>query len=380
MNKRQIVSLLALWLAATVCSAELPLEVLTTKSLPAKPGAHWVWVNDMSVTNMLDGKAHLVDADSGNYLGMLSTGYWHNRLVMPSDNKEIYSTQTYYPRATYGGRTDIVVVYDAKTLSPIAEIEIPPKRMTNFPTVGNVQITDNDRFLLVFNFNPAQTVSVVDVIERKFVGEIESAGCSFTYPLGNLRFFMICGDGTLMDVQLDSSGAVVSKSRTESFFQPPEDFIEEDGVRVGNTWYFSSRKGMVYSVSSAPKGLAFATPWSLLTETDRVAGWHTGGFHPVGVHLLSGRLYVLVLQGGEFSHKDAAEQVWVFDLGKKERIRQVRLNNPATIMRISQDTQPRLYTAFVASNSLDVYDALSGKFLRTVEDIGVSPTYLQTLR
>jgi len=334
----------------------------------------------MSVTNMLEGKAHLVDADSGRYLGMLSTGYWHNRLVIPSSNKEIYSTQTFYPRGTYGKRTDLVVVYDAPTLAPIAEIEIPPKRMTNVPTIGNAQITDNDRFVLVFNFNPAQTVSVVDVIDRKFVGEIESAGCSFIYPMGGLRFFMICGDGSLLDVRLDKAGGVQAKSRTGQLFDPPGDFIEEDGVRVGNSWYFSSRGGLIYSVTPEPSRLAFGEPWSLFSKTDRAEGWHTGGFHPLGMHNASGRMYVLVLQGGEFSHKDPGEEIWVYDLHQKKRLDRIKLRNPTTIMRVSQDPDPRLYTAFVGSDSLDIYDALNGSFLRTVGQIGVSPSYLQTPR
>ena len=64
-------------------------------------------------------------------------------------------------------------------------------------------LTDDERFLLIYNFTPAQSVSVVDIGERKFVGEVETAGCALVYPTGRRSFFSICSDGALLVMTLD---------------------------------------------------------------------------------------------------------------------------------------------------------------------------------
>ena len=103
-------------------------EIGIVEMLPDKVGTHWVWVSDMVWNAMPDGRATLVNADNGNMLGMLSTGYSFNSLSLPTEFGEVYSAETYYSRITRGERTDVVSVYDARNLSPIAEIEIPAKR------------------------------------------------------------------------------------------------------------------------------------------------------------------------------------------------------------------------------------------------------------
>ena len=57
------------------------------------------------------------------------------------------------------------------------------------PMMANSELTDDERFLLIYNFNPAQSVTVVDTKTRKFVGEIETAGCALVYPTGPRSFF-----------------------------------------------------------------------------------------------------------------------------------------------------------------------------------------------
>ena len=59
-------------------AAQFKADPLTATTLPAKPGPHWVWVNDIVFHHMADGKSFLVDGDSGRMLGMLSTGFGYN--------------------------------------------------------------------------------------------------------------------------------------------------------------------------------------------------------------------------------------------------------------------------------------------------------------
>src|SRR5580692_6494406 len=144
-------------LLAGTAQADLPSDSergpsVATLSVPASK--HWVWVNDFVFPHMADGMAYLVDGDSGRYLGTLSTGYGFARVVLPRDGKVIYSPETYFSRGTRGKRTDVVTLYDPGTLKPLGEIAIPPKRSSNLPMMANSVLTDDERFLLIYNFNP----------------------------------------------------------------------------------------------------------------------------------------------------------------------------------------------------------------------------------
>jgi len=186
--------------------AELPSDVEQGRkvaTLPVPASKHWVWVNDFVFPHMTDGSAYLVDGDTGRYLGTLSTGYGFAAVVLSRDGKIIYSPETYFSRGTRGTRTDIVTLYDPGTLGVVDEIQIPPKRSSNLPMIANAALTDDDRFLLIYNFNPGQSVTVVDTKTRQVAGEIETPGCALEYPTGPRSFFTVCGDGSLLMVVLD---------------------------------------------------------------------------------------------------------------------------------------------------------------------------------
>jgi methylamine dehydrogenase heavy chain len=132
--------------------AELAPEPLVNEGpLPAHPGPHWVWVNDIVFDYMADGRAYLIDADMGTFRGMLSTGYGYLGIVPARSSDTLYSPETYFSRGTRGTRTDVVTLYDPKTLSPNAEIPIPPKRAAIMPMVNAAVLTDDERFLLIYN-------------------------------------------------------------------------------------------------------------------------------------------------------------------------------------------------------------------------------------
>src|ERR1700682_5177655 len=171
--------------AGATARAALPPDdpVLKSLRLP-EVSPHWVWVNDFVFPHMADGMAYLIDGDSGRYLGTLSTGYSFAHVLLSRDGKLIYSPETYFARGTRGKRTDVVTLYDSGTLKPVGEIAIPPKRSSNVPMIANQVLTDDDRFLLIYNFTPAQSVTVVDTTLRKFVREVETPGCALVYPTG----------------------------------------------------------------------------------------------------------------------------------------------------------------------------------------------------
>src|SRR4026208_1663966 len=225
--------------------AQLKPEPLVGSDLSEKPGPHWMLVNDVVFHHMADGKAFLVDGDAGTMLGMLSTGFGFNGVVVPRNRSAILSPEVYFSRGTRGTRTDVVTVSAPRKLAPVAEIGTPPKRGSHMPMTASAALTDDDRFLVIYNFTPAQTVSVVDVKTRKFVGEIDIAGCALVYPTGPRSFFSLCGDGTALTVRLDDAGKAAGKARTAKLFDAVKDPVTEKGVRRGDTWYFLSFTGDV---------------------------------------------------------------------------------------------------------------------------------------
>src|SRR5262245_12525989 len=361
------------WSAAA--DADLVSDPLTATQLPEKPGAHWVWANDIVFQHMVDGKAFLLDGDTGHMLGMLSTGFNFNGVVI-GKGAEIISPETYFSRGTRGARTDVVTFYGARTLSPIGEVTIPPKRASTMPMLANTPLTDDSRFLLVYNFTPAQTVSVVDVPARKFVGEIEIPGCALIYPTGPRSFFSLCGDGTAMQVQLDDSGKASRKSRTAKVIDPVNDPVTEKGVRDGNGWIFVTFSGMVVRLETTGGSLQAAQSWSLLDAADKKASWRPGGLQHLSLHAATGRLYSLMHVGGDYSHKDPGNEVWVYDVATRKRTQRIILKAPATSIAVTRDSKPLLFTSFMGASGVNVYDAVSGGFLRGINEVGLTPTTL----
>jgi methylamine dehydrogenase heavy chain len=328
---------------------------------------------------MTDGQALLVDGDSGRFLGMLSTGFGFARVVLGKDGKTVFSPETYFSRGTRGVRTDVVTLYDPAHLAPVGEIAIPPKRASNMPMMGDAELTDDGRFLLIYNFTPAQSITVVDAHSRKLVGEIETAGCALVYPTGPRSFFSICADGSLLNVHLDAAGHAAARDRTGHMFDVAKDPVTEKGVRVGSVWQFVSYSGVMYPIEIGADGaLTLGTKWPLLASADQAQHWRPGGLQQLAAHAGLNRLYSIMHQGGPETHKDPGKEVWVYDLAKHTRIQRIAMKNASGAIQVTHDAKPLLFSAFIESTTLDVYDATSGAWLRSVENVGTTPTILVT--
>ena len=365
-------------LAATAANAQLAPETdkgLSVTSL-GTPTKHWVWVSDVVFNHMVDGMALLVDGDSGRYLGTLSTGWGFIRVLLPKSGKFIYSPEIYFSRGTRGVRTDVVTIYHAHTLSPVKEIQIPPKRSANIPMMANTALTDDDRYMLVYNFNPAQSVSIIDMKSQTFVREVETPGCALIYPTGPRSFFSICGNGDLSLARIDESGNV-TLTRSASIFPVTKDPVTEKAVRIGNTWYFVSFDGKIYAVNATAAQATVPATWWLTTDSERKQGWRPGGLQQMAVDSHS-RLYAIMHQGGVDTHKDPGKEVWVYDIASHARVKQITLANPASSIQLTTDDKPLMFSISMDKPVLDIYDALDGRLLRSVGDMGTTPTLLIT--
>lgn len=399
---RFLLILFALFLALPAAAEVAPEHTGTVETLP-EPQPHWVWTADLILQ-----RTALIDADDGRFLGMINGGYGTVMPLFARTRPEIYVPATYYSRGTHGTRTDVVEIYDPTHLAVQGEVVIPPKRATNAVALGHAALSDDDRFLALFNWTTGTSLSIVDVRDRRFVGEIETPGCSLVYTAGPRRFFSLCADGAVFTLTLAEDGTEASRGLSKPFFDPRVDPVTEKAVRNGSQWLFVSFDGIIHPVDASGEQPAFGETWSLLDDADKKESWRIGGLEHLAIHRASGRLFALMHRGGADTHKEPGEEVWVFDIASHRRLARIPLKNPGfTIygfpvsggdgalghftdwlldhlapplvhfIAVTQDAHPLLVTSSQFSGMLGVYDADTGAFLRRGGPTGWTSDVLQ---
>ena len=373
-------------------------------TLPERPGPHWFWLSDVLLH-----RTALFDGDTGQLLGAISSGSAGVGFVIAPlfspDHREIYLAETYYARGVRGERTDVVTVYDARTLKPLDEITIPPRRGEYYPGNAANALSDDGRFMAVFNLTPRTSVSIVDVKARRFTAHVETPGCSLVYAAGARRFLMLCANGAALSVLLDDEGGTARLERSEPFFDPQKDPVTEKAVRRGSEWLFVSFEGVMHPVDVSGEKPRFGETWSLVDDADRRASWRIGGGQHLAVHAASGRLYALMHQGGPDTHKAPGSEVWVFDLATRRRVQRIPVLNPlvsfigqqagsgrftrwllAAVLPntgverilVTQDEHPVLVASASLPPTVTVHDAMTGAVLREVSEPGLAGSLLFT--
>jgi len=358
--------------------AELEVESPSTAKL-GQASPHWMWLSDLIFAAMEGGKAFLIDGDSGQMKGMLSTGYFFASALQDKNYQTIYSPEVYLSRGTRGERTDIIAVYDPHTLEAVDEIIIPPKHFSGVPVIGHAAISTDDKFIAVYNFTPAQSVSIVDAKQRKFLHEVETPGCAEVFTAGARAFNMICGDGSMMTLKLDDAGNVETV-RSDKFFDPQADIIDDKMAPYGSSWVFFTRSGKVQVIDMSEGTPKFEPQWSLFSQAQLDDMWMTGGYQYATVCESTGELYVLVHRGDRYTHKHPGTDVWVYDLKTKKRTRMIELGHPATSIQVTPDAKPLLFTADVEHSGVQIYDAATGSHRHHVDGLAINPLLFWPVR
>jgi methylamine dehydrogenase heavy chain len=293
-------------------------ERATVATLPPA-GDHWIWVPDR-----LLGHSLLYDGDSGIVLGMIDSPSLLTPQVplVSTERGEIYSVDVSYSRGNRGTRIDFLTIYDLETLDVKDEIIFPTRAATGNTAIG-YSARIGSRFIGVFNQFPATSISILDLETRSFVEEIGVSGCSGIYPIDALRFATLCGDGTATVVELTDEGRKSALIPSDKFFDTIEDPVFTSAGRIGTQWIFVSFLGMVHTLDFSRPTPAIAPEWSLHGEKSGASQWRPGGLQVVAVHAPSERLFVVMHEGGDGSHKDAGPEVWSFDLVQKKRLSRI---------------------------------------------------------
>jgi methylamine dehydrogenase heavy chain len=356
-------------------AAEPTQEDHPTITLPA-PRPHWLYVLEPVFPYLVSSKLWILDGDTLGIIGMASAGYTAN-LVLSHDASAFYIAETYWDRGTRGNRADVVTFYDSKTLDVTGEVLLPEGRFLVVPKKFNAQVTTDGRYLVSFNMDPSFGLSLVDLQERKYLGEIETGGCSLAYPTGPNSVASLCPDGSFANVTFDASGDAEVENGAPFFDSETDPVFEHPALhRPSGKAFFISYEGFVYPVTldGMPQ---VGERWKLQGDDPEAAAWRPGGWQLAAYHAPTDRLFVLMHEGGIWTHKRAGEEVWVFDATSHERLARVPLEHHSHSLTVSQDDQPLLF-ALTETASVQVYDATSFEHKGTKEGIGISPYLLYT--
>lgn len=351
---------------------QAPLETLSGGHMLSGNASHRIYVMDSVFQHLTESRLNIYDGDTGKFLGMVPTSY-NGHMQVSRDGKNIYTMTTYHERVTRGKRTDVVEIWDGSALTFKKEIVIPAKRAQALNYNGIFRQTTDGEFIVLQNATPATSITVVDVAKEKFASEITStAGCWSVIPLPNKprSFMTICGDGTLLSINLDAEGKAASQHRSSPMFPVRDDPIFIAPGLLADKAHFVSFHGNVYTASLDGSEIKLEPVWSLLNEADKAKGWVPGGYNLIDVEHVNKRLYVFMHPDGkEGSHKNPAAEIWVYDLTSKTRIARVPGRN-ALSMSVMQGASPRLLT--LDGGNVNIYDisAAEPKYLKTIEGAG----------
>jgi methylamine dehydrogenase heavy chain len=354
-------------LAAAIARAQLAADEMTSRTLAA-PAPNWVFVLDAGFPSSSTAKVDFIDGDTRKILGQLSGGFLANFEIAP-DHREYYVIDTYYSRGWRGVRTDVVSIFDPKSLAFEAEVEIPPKRILITPKRDTTAITPDGRFMLIANMTPATSVSVVDLKARKFAGEIDTPGCVQVLAPGNRQFSSMCADGSILTVQLDDAGAVKDKKQSKPFFDPNKDPVFDQPAVAGAKAYFDSYHGAIHVLDLSGAEARPEPEWAVYAEA-KEKSWRPGGWQTIAYNEKRNLLFVLMHQGGEWTHKQFGAEVWVFDAARQTRVGRIKLKTPAYSIYVSQSDGPNLFALSLLKSQLDEYTIPDGKHLGTVDQLG----------
>jgi len=374
-----------LFLAAVLCmgwsltqaqetsQAGVPVETLSDNRLLPQDTRGRVYVMDAVFQHMFESRMNVFDGQSGQFLGMVPMGY-NGHAQLSHDGSKVYTMTTYHSRMTRGERTDVVEVYDARSLKFEREVLLPVRRVQGLNYRNLFRQTTDGRFIVLQNATPAVSTSVVDLQNNRFAGEITAtAGCWGVIPLPNKprSFMTICGDGALLTIDLDDKGQLQSQSRSARMFPVESDPVFLTHAMEYDKAHFISFNGNVYTADFSGAEIKFAPVWSLLDDKDKSENWRPGGYNITDLHRASRRIYVLMHQNGkESSHKNPAEEIWVFDLASKKRLARIPGRDALALSIDQSSSAPRLLT--IDAVNACIYDIAKDipKLLRTIEGAG----------
>ena len=324
---------LAVLIATTIANAQPAETVGTVAVLPEQAGPHWFWLSDIILH-----RTALFDADTGELLGTISSGTAGRRLRHPRrcsspDHREIYLAETLLlaRRARRAHRRRHGLRRRARS-QPLHEIGIPPKRAEYFPGNAANALSDDGRFMAVFNLTPMTSLSIVDVQARALRrrGADARAAASSTPPA---RGASSCCAPTArrspVDARRRRRQPTVARSRARSSTRRR---TRSPRRRSGAATSGSSCRstGMVHADRRVGRRRSrFGEPWPLFDDADRAARGASAAASISAVHApYRPALRARCTRAAPTRTRRPGTEVWVYDLATRRRVQRIPMLNP----------------------------------------------------
>lgn len=291
----------------------------------------------------------IIDGDTAKLVGTVYSSQYANFNWAP-DGRTLYVSETYWALGNRGKREDVLSIYGGADLHNEGEITLPG-RLISDPRTHTFALSTDGAYGYVYSFQPAPSVSVIDLHARKVLTSVEVPGCGLVFPFGKRAFASLCADGSLAVADVNARGQY-AVHRTKRFFDVMNDPVmdesvadEHDGLAL-----FITYNGWVHPVHLADTP-RFGKPWSieqaagLSPATSRVGQvtWRPGGQMPFAYRPSSHRLFVLMHEGPPWSYETAGTEIWVLDVRSHRLLDRWAVPESAYLVAVTQDAHPLLF-------------------------------------
>ena len=323
--------------------------------------------------------------ESSLRLGLAHFGFFAQAKTRP----ELYTVDTFYTRGQRGDRTDVLTIYDKSTLTASGEIVLPGgKRAQMLTEAGAFQISPDERFAYVYNFTPASSVTVVDLVNRRVVDEVNIPGCTHAFALGGAGFASLCGNGGVVSTKLDAAGKQAGQTMSEPFNDIDNEPMFTRPAIVDGVAYFPTYDGRIREIDLSGETAVAGDIWPIAaSEAAAPEKAEKKGFLkllpgigkkkagdgkrlPSGWQLMSkddaGHLYVIMRATETIDdHDTGGDQVWVIDPKARKVVRRIDLRAESMAIEVTRGSDPYL-VALNPDMSIDVLKASNGEFVRRI--------------
>lgn len=316
--------------------------------------------NKLKLHGMIDGGKlpHVMAASTGKFVGIANTTY---------------------DRIAHGKRDDYVRLHDSQTLEPIVDIDIPEVRFLAGVIERLAALSTDDKHMLIQQFSPSSGVGLVDLEHKKFVKLIDIPDCYHIFPAAKQNFFMHCRDGSMLQVTYDDQGN--SKQKNTKVFHTEKEYL------LNNPYYSNSTgrlvwptyEGKIFQAKLTDSGAEFLKPVEIFSDKEKKEKWAPGGWQPVAFNNERNEIYLLADKRAKWTHKNPSRYVVVADGTTGKRLRTINLKRDIDSIAVTQDKNPTLIAASIGEKSIFTFDAVSGKALASMDEIGHAPQIIVTM-
>lgn len=354
--------------------APLPIEPTgNVKTLPKDYPESWVFVDEASFMAMAAGKVILLDVaedKAPRQIKAIADKNFLGNFTEAKNRDEFYIMESFHERGTRGPRTDVLAIYDKTTFNIIKEIVWKDtNRLQALPERYAMSVSADEKFLYVSNFDPAASITVIDLDSKEITATIGTPGCVLSYPTGQHSVTSICSNGGLLTTVLDANGQKQDQQRIEPFFDTDTSPVFERPAIINGMAYFPGFKGMMHSFDFSGEVAKYVDSWDMVTETEKATNWRPSGL-ALGDVDEQGLYYVIAHENGaEGTQTHGGTNVWVYDLKQQKRIHNYKLPSWGISVTATRGDKPLLVVT-KEDMSLDILDAATGKLLRNINGFG----------